>query len=475
MSLQKPQIIDIKGSALTIKHPNLESYIKVGLSAQTGSGTTISVFDNLGFTNGDHIVIGTIGRPTTETRTINGAVSRGQSLTINSALSFAHKQSEFVTVCPEAKIRIYSGPTNDFSAATLIATVDIQFSKSFTTYFIPNASIDNFYFADFANNAATIFSDPSVPIPASGYNYQAASVIIGSALNSSNSAVNDLITYDFLIGCVQEAQQRITQVQSKDGTKKDWSFEIAEDYLYAIQDQRTYSLAALTKPIKYSQTNETFIEVLFENNPLRPRTRIDIERQGTKANNTVATAQAAVGATTLTVRSTGEFAISGNLAIAGQKITYTGKTDTTFTGIPATGSGSITSIIPSGSEVWITGIAGKPSGYCISQQNIIFDLPFNNTLAGKPIYLRYYSKVSAVDELGDLVAPEFTNLVRQYLVYKIEYAKGNKDQANVEMSLFETMVSGQAMNDIVETAKVERYYTFDDGDYRRERLYSANL
>jgi hypothetical protein len=61
------------------------------------------------------------------------------------------------------------------------------------------------------------------------------------------------------------------------------------------------------------------------------------------------TAQAAIGATTLTLDQTFEFPTSGSAVIGAQTITFTGKTGTSLTGIPANGVGSITSIITVGS------------------------------------------------------------------------------------------------------------------------------
>lgn len=81
---------------------------------------------------------------------------------------------------------------------------------------------------------------------------------------------------------------------------------------------------------------------------------------------------ASIGATTLTVNDTTEFDSSGTILVmtyntstqawAIQTLTYTGKTSTTFTGIPASSTGSITAVIPAGSWVsqhFFTGISRR--------------------------------------------------------------------------------------------------------------------
>lgn len=59
----------------------------------------------------------------------------------------------------------------------------------------------------------------------------------------------------------------------------------------------------------------------------------------------------AIGATSMTVLSTAGFPTSGVLLLSETMLTYTGVTATTFTGIPASGTGSVISTIPTGTEV----------------------------------------------------------------------------------------------------------------------------
>jgi hypothetical protein len=70
---------------------------------------------------------------------------------------------------------------------------------------------------------------------------------------------------------------------------------------------------------------------------------------------TALTANAVVGATSITVSNTTNFPSSGVLYLQGNtnwmRITYTGKTVTTFTGIPASGAGSITEAADLGKQV----------------------------------------------------------------------------------------------------------------------------
>ena len=66
-------------------------------------------------------------------------------------------------------------------------------------------------------------------------------------------------------------------------------------------------------------------------------------QQGPMLSTTVA---ANIGDTILNLASTIGLPASGNLTISGQSLSYTGTTSTSITGIPASGTGSITTSIP---------------------------------------------------------------------------------------------------------------------------------
>lgn len=91
---------------------------------------------------------------------------------------------------------------------------------------------------------------------------------------------------------------------------------------------------------------------------------------GRQMSQALTTADAAIGDTTLNVDSTAGFDASGSFtllavsalgAFTSMTITYTGKTATTFTGIPASSTGSITTACPSGggaAQHFFTGVTG---------------------------------------------------------------------------------------------------------------------
>jgi len=81
--LQTPSIISIEGSTIRVKHPDVSGYTRTSLVAPfTAAGTSISVRDNNNFEDDDWFIIGEPGNARTESGDVNGAVTRGTSLTI---------------------------------------------------------------------------------------------------------------------------------------------------------------------------------------------------------------------------------------------------------------------------------------------------------------------------------------------------------------------------------------------------------
>jgi hypothetical protein len=124
--LQKPSIIEIIGSTIRVSHPNISKYTRHYLrSSIAAGGTTLTVDDNNGLEDNDWFILGEIGDGKTEDGDVNGAVTRGTSITITNTSSFAHDIDTPITKILERGIRIY-GAATDGGAGTLITSVDAK-------------------------------------------------------------------------------------------------------------------------------------------------------------------------------------------------------------------------------------------------------------------------------------------------------------------------------------------------------------
>jgi len=351
--LMIPEILSIQGSSIRIKHPTLSENTQTSLiSPFTAAATALSVRDNRNFSDDDWMILGSLGHAKTEEVDVNGAVTRGTSLTLTNSTKFNHEIDTPVTKIFERGIKIY-GASTDGGAGTLIASVDaktastnqladaimIQWDKPSTDYtLISTDTTYAYYFVKFTDG--TTDSDASDYVLAAGQTYNSGREMVQSALDLVRAEVdNRLITWDFLLDCVNDFQDEVTNFVLPDGTVKDWPFEIFEDLtsITLTQSENKYAVSALTTSLKYPDSDQGIIQVKLGSKILKT---MDLDEYETQYNGIVRTevaTEGAVGATSLVLDDTYELSDSGTLNVGSMTITYTGKTDSTgtITGIPA--------------------------------------------------------------------------------------------------------------------------------------------
>lgn len=482
-SLQTPQIIEIKGSTIRVAHPSVSGNVTTALSAPIAAAGTAAYFrDNNGFADNDWFVVGQIGRSQTEENDVNGAVTRGSAITITNALSFAHELDAPVTKIYERGIKIY-GAATDGGAGTLIASIEaitasgrqladavmIQWDRPYTEYtLISTDTAYAYYYAVFTDGAAT--SSASDYVASTGVASNSVEMMSNQALVMTNTEIDgELISRDMLVTWAQDAQDAIAQFvyqdsQSGEQIQKNWSFEVATDgTLSSTQGVSKVALSTLTYQPKYTHADSAIISIRI--GAKKPLIKLQLEqldrlladRPFTRLNGA-----AVVGATTLTVDSTADFADSGSVQVLDDTLTYTGTTSTTFTGIPASGTGSITDTHADNSEVWQNNAQAEPRYYCIDDQYIVFDKPVDSENTGKLIKVRMFKKLDRLTKLSDTTDVPFYNVFQYYIASKIERRKDNREKANEYLQLFHNEVLKNALADKVPVLDKQIYYNFQD-------------
>lgn len=484
-TLQKPQILGITASSIRIKHPYLLDRPNTRLAAQmAAAATAMSVYDNNGFADNDWFIVGQPGDAQTEENDVNGAVTRGQSMTVTNTQKFGHALDAPVTLIYERGIKIY-GASSDGGSGTLIASVDalttpiadavmIQWDKPYTEYtFISTDTAYNYYYVKFTDG--TTDSSASDYIPATGHPYNAAMTLIEQALDSSNTAVDGIkFTYDMLTNWVQDWQMEVSQFTYKDSqtnkaVKKDWNHEIVEDLttITLSQNEDQYDLETLlTADLKYIDSGRAVIAVqIGDKTPLVYYELDEFIRYMYGKHRTEIATQAGIGDTTMTVDSTAGFPTDGGtVTVEGDSITYTGVTSTTFTGIPASGTGSITAVHEVNDAVWNNNPQAVPQIYTMIRGKLRFNCPPDETVDGFPLKLRYYRKLERITEVSDTTVIPFTNTAIKYLKMRIEERKGNNEVAAKHQADFYDALFQNAMADSQPLSQSYTRFFFDDPD-----------
>lgn len=481
-TLQVPKILELLGSTIRIALPDLSNEASSYLSSPISAGaTSMTMRDNTNLQNGDYIVIGTLGDMQTEVIKVNSSVTYGQSLTVT-APAFSHELDAPVTKVFERGIKIY-GATAVGVTGTIIASVaalsgspsasvPIQWSRPFTEYtMITTDTAYAFYYATHYDGVTE--SAVSNYIPAAGYSTGSVSKMIRAALDATDTQIdNNKFTWDMMVRWLQLWQNEVTQYSYQDPTsqrwvKKDWNFELAKDSISLIvaQNEDTYDLSLLPDDLKYQDSNKSIITLRIGVFPeLTYKSITDFEELMTGRLRTYLTVQANIGDTTVTVYSTAGMSTSGTVTIGADTVSYTGVTATTLTGVPASGTGSITAVHAVNAAVWQGVSQGRPGFYTIYRNSLSMELPPDSTTAGNALKFKYYKVLPALTQASDTTLITFMNTSEPYLCAKIEQRKGNLDKMAAYMLQFKKQMDIECQNDEMPLTQSYTFYDYADID-----------
>jgi hypothetical protein len=164
----------------------------------------------------------------------------------------------------------------------------------------------------------------------------------------------------------------------------------------------------------------------------------------------------------LTLDDTADFADSGSVIVGVDTITYTGKTSTQLTGIPASGDGSITFAHPVGTEVWQGTSKGLPTYYSVFNGVLTFDRPFSSTYAGMRIKIKLFKKLDRLTSVNSLIEVPFYHIFPYYLTYRINKLKRNVQAAQENRELFIEQLKQNALSDMSHTVDTYSYHNFGE-------------
>lgn len=160
----------------------------------------------------------------------------------------------------------------------------------------------------------------------------------------------------------------------------------------------------------------------------------DAQMYGVK--RTQVTTQATSGQTTLAINNSYDFADSGsvNVYVSGTKysITYTGVTRSAtagvLTGVPASGTGSISVTISADTYVWQDENEGIPTNFTVRNGNIEFYPLADGNEDNANIYGDYSKVITMVDSDGDAIDLQRYDMVSDYLKWRMEQKAKNDNK-----------------------------------------------
>jgi len=453
MAYQIPRIINVSGRTIKIAHLDLPGQPLSYLASEVAAGgTALTVLDNAGFANTNLILIGALGVEKTEIKKVNAAVSAGTALT-STAVTFGHSIGDEVRRILFNQWKVYGNSTNTTSGATLIATIDVEANAPHTTYI--NASTEYaYYFAlpyDSENSVTGDYSDGVART--TGYPSNSVGALIESALRSTKKKKTEEITDEWFIEEINDCSE---YVASK---LKRWSHLQSFDY---VLNQTTLGSNAYALPSDIQEKNsiKSILGVRIGGElELTYKDKKDWNKTLRNALHTQVTTEGAIGATTLEIDNSYDFADSGSVDVyvSGTKytITYTGVTRSAtagvLTGVPASGTGSITVTIPVDSHVWYDEEEGQPVYFDVYDGNL-YIWPLVDTSYDKlNVYLDYYTIRTKVNSASDVVEPTRYLLYKHWLCWKLkalDNASGTLNLSDGDFLLFSQILTDSVGKEI---------------------------
>lgn len=400
-----------------------KGYLSTDIASASGTLTLDSIVN---FAINQVLVLGKIGQEKTEIiKTHAVTAPSGSTVTLASNTVYTHNRGEEVSISKYDQYELSHATTATGAKTTLTTTlgsglIPIDVTRDETIYYDTEYASGG-YFVRRKNSITGLFSDYSDYIPYSGYEANSVGGVIDSALKTSGEKIDDVITKDFLIECLNEGRMELDQAI---GAER-WSYRTEFDY---SAGQVVPGMNKLTLPtdMKESATFKNLLSLRIGRDKL-PLTKVDkqaLNRWYQGVARTTLGADALTVDVTLTLTSAGDFDDSGEVVVAGSAVTSTLDTvsytannlSTTLSGVTGIQVAGHTA----GAVVWQGATFGRPMEYTVDNGEIIFSQPFSDDEAGENIVIDYYKELETVDSDADLLDEPNYRMYVPYLRYRMK-------------------------------------------------------
>lgn len=420
MVLEKPNILQVKDNVVRVSVPyhifDDVTYLNKPLSA---GGTTINVLDNTNISDNDFLVLGNIGDDKCEIVKVNGAPTRGTTITLDSSV-FDHGIDEPVRIIRYDQVSVYKSSTSDDASPTIIgsaATIDV--AQGYNIFNIATADQDSYYYARFTNSDTATNSEYSTSVASSGYTRSSVQKIIQTALKRTQSRAQDdeVINNEYLVDCFNEWQEWVFE------DKRDWSFLRAAPSITELR--RHTQEYALPSDIQDASLGQSVIAITLMDRGCKlkykdPEYFFEVIMKGVPKSKLAA--QITTGSTSATLDNSGDFEDTGTLYIGGDELDYTANSKSTKT-ISGMDNPSTTHAVDT--EVYGNVSEGLPEYFTVLEGKLFIWPLVSDENEYESMRLFYWKNFTNIDEINDSTIIPFKRSAVNYIMAKIEEAKGD--------------------------------------------------
>src|SRR3990167_1579620 len=427
---------------------------KTYLSADMAVGTAMTVKSQRGFhaTTNQPIVIGEFGGKTTEL-VESTTSSSPTTITLAAASIFAHYMGDPVYLLKYNQIEFSHATTLTGSKTVLTAASGLYSITPDKLEFVLDETefTSGYYFARFKETVGGTFSGYSDGIQYGTWDRASVGYMIDRALRDLKTSLSENIT---LLDCYEWINSGLKLIQGK---LKRWP----EHYSYNAvlgQVSRGTNIIAMPTDAYDLETNKSLIAVRAGTGA--KMTYVDpvsFENVMEGVKRTQVTTQAVANQTTLEIDNSYDFADSGtvNVYISGTKysVSYTGVTRSAtagiLTGVPASGTGSISVTIAVDVYVWQDEVEGIPEVFTVRNSNIEFYPLADGSHDNENLYGDYSKVVTVVDSDGDTIDLQRYDMMQSYLTFRMKMK--DKNDGSLDMQDGHYLDYKERLNDSIRT------------------------
>jgi len=453
-----PQISIKHNIGNTLEIPNqLDVKTSTYISSNTSQGAIAIPSDNASdFTIGEILLqLSSIGAENSEIVT---SASHTNVNFVTLATVMAHSRGDIVSEIKYDQI-VVSKSTTLTGVYTVFATSTFFTTQQNTIIYDTAGLKTDYYKIQWKNSLTGLLSDFSDAMSVSSYPTNSVETVVTPVLKAMGVSEDDKkITTEFCLSAIDDAR-KFTAAKLY-GIRHAWQ----QEFEYPIKLLAGTNSVDLPDDIDFSDTDRSVLSARFlVDNIITPFNLIYVDKKNwNQASTSVAggttTAEAAIGAVSITFGSVGDFpdSTSGVAYVATtdydeeiEEIAYTAVDLTTN---QLTGVTGITRTIPIGTQVWSRPTISQPIYYTVFDDKLFFDRVIPDSMQGKNLYIDYYKKIDKVIDLYQELPEHYREIYKWYLRYAIKYRKDITLESNdPDLKKFESLV--QALFDNLYTGQ----------------------
>jgi hypothetical protein len=373
--------------------------------------TTLTVESIVGFAVSQTLLIGEIGNEKTEIVNTHGTTSpTGSTVTLVAALKFAHAQGTRVYIIDWTQVEVSWSDTTTGSK-TILTTIDLQPDQLETVY-TDTTQVEGYYFVRFKNGSS--YSSYSDAIPWEGFERNTVGQIIQYAMKRNKlETFTKFVDHDF---CIEEINSCLQYIKGK---KKKWTHLQEFDYDMGTTARGEYRIA-LPSDV-WQKSHKAVLDIrIGRGSKLTYKDKREWNDLLEDVYQTTMASGASVGDTSITLTDASNFDDDGTVMIAGNLIEYDTKTGNILSGIPATGTGSVTAIISSGTNVWQGAYEeGTPEKYTI-YNGYLYWWPMTGTSSPTlEIIADFWTEAPEIESDGDTLDIYRYDMLKHWVTWAI--------------------------------------------------------